>query len=218
MNTRPTNAPMPLSGGRWARAALSLWLVVLAVSGVKAQTENAVPTPPRDSNQELRTHTWSVYAQGGLSWATGVWYSNHDAKKSYKLAPAVGGGVDFTIRPWVRVGADYLWMRYRREQRFSVLDQTTSPAKTYGNYLMNTHNAKLGVQFNLMELWSTRKAQWLNIWVGTGIGGTLARGTEYGMWVGNTITQGTTTTPVTSDISISNDATVTVTGNVLADY
>ena len=100
MNTRPTNAPMPLSGGRWARAALSLWLVVLAVSGVKAQTENAVPTPPRDSNQELRTHTWSVYAQGGLSWATGVWYSNHDAKKSYKLAPAVGGGVDFTIRPW----------------------------------------------------------------------------------------------------------------------
>ena len=100
MNTRPTNAPMPLSGGRWARAALSLWLVVLAVSGVKAQTEYAVPTPPRDSNQELRTHTWSVYAQGGLSWATGVWYSNHDAKKSYKLAPAVGGGVDFTIRPW----------------------------------------------------------------------------------------------------------------------
>lgn len=216
MNTRPTNAPMPPSGGRWARAALSLWLVVLAVSVIKAQTENAVPTPPRDSNQELRTHVWSVYAQGGLSWATGVWYSNHDAKKSYKLAPAVGGGVDFTIRPWVRVGADYLWMRYRREQRFSVLDQTASPAKTYGNYLMNTHNAKLGVQFNFMELWSTRKAQWLNIWVGTGIGGTLARGTEYGMWVGNTITQGTTTTPVTSDISISNDATVTVTGNVLA--
>ena len=95
------------------------------------------------------------------------------------------------------------YFRHRREQRFSVLDQTASPAKTYGNYLMNTHNAKLGVQFNFMELWSTRKAQWLNIWVGTGIGGTLARGTEYGMWVGNTITQGTTTTPVTSDISIS---------------
>ena len=211
------NPLITLCSGRWARIGLSLMLTSLAVVGANAQTTGeGVAQPPRDSNQELRTHTWSVYAQGGLSWATGVWYSNHDAKKSYKLAPAVGGGVDFTIRPWVRVGADYLWMRYRREQRFSVLDQTASPAKTYGNYLMNTHNAKLGVQFNVMELWSTRKAQWLNIWVGTGIGGTLARGTEYGMWVGNTITQGTTTTPVTSDISISNDATVTVTGNVLA--
>ena len=50
-----------------------------------------------------------------------LWYQNLDAKRSYKQSPAVGGGVDFTIRPWVRVGAEYLWSRYRREQRFSVL-------------------------------------------------------------------------------------------------
>lgn len=35
---------------------------------------------------------------------------------------------------------------------------------------MNTHNVKLGVQFNFMELWPMRKAQWFNIWMGTGIG------------------------------------------------
>ena len=58
-------------------------LTSLAVVGANAQTAGeGVAQPPRDSNQELRTHTWSVYAQGGLSWATGVWYSNHDAKKS----------------------------------------------------------------------------------------------------------------------------------------
>ena len=74
--------------------------------------------------------------QGGLSWATGVWYENVNAKKSYGMAPAVGGGVDYTIRPWVRVGAEYMWSRYRREQRLSSLDAAQMPIKAYGNYLM----------------------------------------------------------------------------------
>ena len=79
-----------------------------------------VLTPPRDLNSELRHRTWSVYAQGGLSWATGVWYRNLDAKRSYRQSAAAGGGFDFTIRPWVRVGAEYIWSRYRREQRPST--------------------------------------------------------------------------------------------------
>ena len=41
-----------------------------------------VLTPPRDLNSELRHRTWSFYTQGGLSWATGVWYRNLDAKRS----------------------------------------------------------------------------------------------------------------------------------------
>ena len=173
-----------------------------------------VLTPPRDLNSELRHRTWSVYTQGGLSWATGVWYRNLDAKRSYRQSAAAGGGVDFTIRPWVRVGAEYIWSRYRREQRLSALDAETMPVKAYGNYMMNLHNAKLGVGLNLMEMWPERRAQWLNIWAGTGAGYTFGRGNEYGIHFSSTQTQGGRTTPLTGGASISNDDAVTITGNV----
>ena len=213
MNTRRTKPLIPLFSGRWVKVGLSVLLTTLAFVGAQAQTASkAVADPPRDTNKELRNHTWSIYAQGGLSWANGVWYPNIDAKSSYKQSPAVGGGIDFTIRPWVRIGADYIWSRYRREQRFSVIDNNVMPVKTYGNYMMNTHNIKLGVQFNLMEFWTARKAQWFNIWLGTGLGGTLARGNEYGVWISNT--KNGTSSSIGSDANISNDGTVTITGNV----
>ena len=173
-----------------------------------------VLTPPRDLNSELRHRTWSFYTQGGLSWATGVWYRNLDAKRSYRQSAAAGGGVDLTIRPWVRVGAEYIWSRYRREQRLSALDAETMPVKAYGNYMMNLHNAKLGVGLNLMEMWPERRAQWLNIWAGTGAGYTFGRGNEYGIHFSSTQTQGGRTTPLTGGASISNDDAVTITGNV----
>ena len=173
-----------------------------------------VLTPPRDLNSELRHRTWSFYTQGGLSWATGVWYRNIDAKRSYRQSAAAGGGVDFTIRPWVRVGAEYIWSRYRREQRLSALDTKAMPVKAYGNYMMNLHNAKLGVGLNLMEIWPERRAQWLNIWAGTGAGYTFGRGNEYGIHFSNTLTQGGQTTPLTGGASISNDDAITITGNV----
>ena len=173
-----------------------------------------VLTPPRDLNSELRHLTWSVYTQGGLSWATGVWYRNLDAKRSYRQSAAAGGGFDLTIRPWVRVGAEYIWSRYRREQRLSALDTKAMPVKAYGNYMMNLHNAKLGVGLNLMEMWPERRAQWLNIWAGTGAGYTFGRGNEYGIHFSSTQTQGGRTTPLTGGASISNDDAVTITGNV----
>lgn len=215
MNTIRTKKLITLSGGRWARIGFSVLLTSLFTVGAQAQTVGEGKADLlRNTNKELRTNTWSIYAQGGLSWATGVWYQNLDAKKSYKQSPAVGGGIDFTIRPWIRVGADYIWSRYRREQRFDKLDTDASPAKTYGNYVINTHNVKLGVQFNFMEFWPNRKPQWLNIWMGTGLGGTFARGNEYGIWVGNTVSENGNTKPFFGDINISNDATVTVTGKV----
>ena len=213
MNTIRTKTLITLSGGRWARIGFSVLLTSLFTVGAQAQTvDEGKADPLRNTNKELRTNTWSIYAQGGLSWANGVWYPNIDAKSSYKQSPAVGGGIDFTIRPWVRIGADYIWSRYRREQRFSVIDNNVMPVKTYGNYMMNTHNIKLGVQFNLMEFWTARKAQWFNIWLGTGLGGTLARGNEYGVWISNT--KNGTSSSIGNDANISNDGTVTITGNV----
>lgn len=215
MNSKRTKPLIPPLSGRWARVGLTALLTAFVAVGAQAQTFDEGSTqPPRDHNSELRTRTWSIYAQGGLSWSTDVWYQNLDAKRSYRQSPAVGGGVDFTIRPWVRVGAEYLWSRYRREQRFSTLDTKTMPVKTYGNYLMNYHNAKLGVGFNLMEFWPRRRAQWLNIWAGTGVGYTIGRGNEYGMYFSNTKTQDGQTTPLTDGASISNDDAITITGNV----
>ena len=94
--------------------------------GLHAQDNATTPLPLEGKGKAF----WSIYAEGGLSWATDVWYQNLDAKRSYKQSPAVGGGVDFTIRPWVRVGAEYLWSRYRREQRFSTLDTKTQDGQT----------------------------------------------------------------------------------------
>ena len=186
-----------------------------SLGGAQARTAcDIVLTPPRDLNSELRHRTWSVYTQGGLSWATGVWYRNLDAKRSYRQSAAAGGGFDLTIRPWVRVGAEYIWSRYRREQRPSALDAGSMPVKAYGNYMMNLHNAKLGVGLNLMEIWPERRAQWLNIWAGTGAGYTFGRGNEYGIHFSNTLTQGGQTTPLTGGASISNDDAITITGNV----
>ena len=177
-------------GGAQAQAMTQAQACAAGRGGAQDLTAGGeiVLTPPRDLNSELRHRTWSFYTQGGLSWATGVWYRNLDAKRSYRQSAAAGGGVDFTIRPWVRVGAEYIWSRYRREQRLSALDTKAMPVKAYGNYMMNLHNAKLGVGLNLMEIWPERRAQWLNIWAGTGAGYTFGRGNEYGIHFSNTLT------------------------------
>ena len=203
----------PLSG-RMARVGLSVLLTATITVAAHAQTETDTAMQNRqDYNKELRTRTWSIYAEGGVSWATGVEYSRLNAKRSYNFAPAVGGGIDFNIRPWVRVGVEYLYSRYRREQRFSTISSAVMPAKVYGNYLMNYHNIKLGAGFNLMEFWPKRKAQWFNMYLGTGIGYTMGRGNDYGMWFGTTKTQGGITTPLGSGV-INNTGIVIISGTV----
>jgi len=197
--------------------AVALLAVLTFPVTVKSQTvEGEIPPVLLDLNSELRSNTWSVYAQGGLSWATGVWYESIDAKRSYGLSPAVGGGIDYNIRPWIRVGVEYLWSNFRREQRQSTLDPSVMPMKAYGNYLMNYHNGKLGVGLNFMELWPKRKAQWFNIYLGTGVGYTVGRGNEYGIWFSNTLTRNGETVPITGDINVSNESTLTINGGVTA--
>ena len=200
--------------GRIASVCLVALFAVIFSATASAQTDGNGLPDKSEYNKDVRTGTWSIYAQGGLSWATDVWYENVNAKKSYGMAPAVGGGVDYTIRPWVRVGAEYIWSRYRREQRLSSLDAAQMPIKAYGNYLMNYHNAKLGVGFNFMEFWPRRQAQWLNICVGTGAGYMMAKGNEYGIYFNTTITENGTSKPATGDINIDNNSSVSIQGNV----
>lgn len=216
MNERRTHSLISPVKGKWARVSLALLCSVMVVLGAQAQTtDNDRKQAPEDRNSELRTNTWSIHAQGGLSWATDVWYPNVNAKMSYKLSPVAGGGIDFTIRPWIRVGAEYLWTNYRREQRPTSVDPTAVPIKSYGNYMMHVHSAKLGLGFNLMELWPGRRHQWFNVWIGTGVGYTLAKGREYSMLFSTTKTQGGVTTPLVGGETVSNDSELTITGKVL---
>jgi hypothetical protein len=215
MNGKRTIPLLPPNKGRKAKAGLTILFATAAMVSMQAQNVDlGWLQEPHDLNSELRTHTWSVYAQGGVSWASGVWYRNLDAKRSYQISPAVGVGVDFTIKPWVRVGADYLYSRYRREQRPSQIDPLQMPVKVYGNYLMNVHSAKLSAGFNVMEFWPNRKAQWLNIWAGTGVGYTIGRGNEYAFTFNNTFTKGGETKPLTNVAQIGNSSSVVITGNV----
>ncbi|WP_315352719.1 hypothetical protein [Phocaeicola abscessus] len=144
MNKKRTEPLIPPLSGRWARVGLSVLFSATVAVGTQAQTADRGGTqPPRDQNSELHTRTWSIYAQGGLSWANDVWYQNLDAKRSYQQSPTVGGGIDFTIRPWVRVGAEYLWSRYRREQWLNIwvgtgAGYTFAKGNEYGIYISNT--------------------------------------------------------------------------------
>lgn len=215
MNGKRTKPLLPPKKSRKAKVGLTILFATATMASIQAQNVDlGWLQEPQDLNSELRTHTWSVYTQGGVSWASGVWYRNLDAKKSYQISPAVGVGVDFTIKPWVRVGADYLFSRYRREQRPSTINPAEMPVKVYGNYLMNLHSAKLSAGFNAMEFWPNRKAQWLNIWAGTGVGYTIGRGNEYAFTFNNTFTKGGVTKPLTDAAQIDNSSTVLITGNV----
>ena len=200
--------------GRIASVCLVALFAVIFSATASAQTDGNGLPDKSEYNKDVRTGSWSIYAQGGLSWATGVWYENIDAKKSYNQSPAVGGGIDYTIRPWVRVGVEYLWSRYRGEQQISSLNATSMPVKAYGNYLVNYHNAKLGLGLNFMELWQNRKAQWFNVWLGTGVGYMMAKGNEYTLTFSNTITQDGVSKPVTGDVTIGNGSSATIQGHV----
>ena len=205
----------PRHSVRLLRTGLIALLGATPLLSSQAQTREQLQTEPsKGYNAEVRRGSWSIFAEGGTSWATEVWYPTLNQRRSYELAPAVGGGIDYTIRPWIRVGGEYLWSRYRREQRVSSLDAKTMPIKVYGNYLMNFHNAKLGLGLNFMELWPRRGAQWLNLWLGTGLGYTMASGNEYAFLLNNTLTQGGKTIPLVSGTSVSNESSVVFSGGV----
>ena len=90
MNKRRTKPLIPPLSGRWARVGLCVLFSATVTVGAQAQaTDGGGTQPPRDQNSELRTRTWSIYAQGGLSWASDVWYQNLDAKRSYSRPPWV---------------------------------------------------------------------------------------------------------------------------------
>ena len=149
-------------------------MAVSAMAGLQAQTYN----------DTVRTHTWSVFAQGGLSYWRGM--RGGDFYPSRRpLTPDFGVGVKYNIKPWVRVGlkAEYTMVKstgdavsmgstqkegYMVGDRSTTLNTTVDRVQNRNN--MNVLMADLHADFNVMDIWHDRKAQKFNLWVGTGVG------------------------------------------------
>lgn len=140
-------------------------------------------------NDTVRTHTWSVYIQGGGTLYHGMRGMDEIAKRKH-IMPFGGVGVKYNIKPWVRLGLNLEYDMLRSLDK-GMLSTTTnkdyeikdpSTGKTYpttletkmdrfqNRYTMQYAMADLNVDFNIMEFWHNRKAQQLNLWLGVGVG------------------------------------------------
>ena len=159
---------------------LTLAVAVLATAAtLQAQTYN----------DTVRTHTWSVYIQGGGTLYHGMRGMDDIAKRKH-IMPFGGVGVKYNIKPWVRLGLNLEYDMLRSLDK-GMLSTTTnrgyeikdpSTGKTYpttletkmdrfqNRYTMQYAMADLNVDFNIMEFWHNRKAQQLNLWLGVGVG------------------------------------------------
>lgn len=146
-----------------------------------------------------RTKTWSIYGQGGVSIATGLDFKNENESSLTSIAPEVGAGVNFNLRPWIRFGLNYEFSKYQREQRFDAFQPvaptfvpsqgiselvTSEGGIVYRDMWTMYHNVDFTVEFNIMELWKNRKSGRFNLYAGTGFGSMFARGNVYTLGMG----------------------------------
>lgn len=143
-----------------------------------------------------RTATWSLYAEGGATMAHGLGMSSVDAAPGMNIFPEIGAGVSFNIRPWIRLGVNYDFSKYAREQRFSEFQPLEIPAgegtlsEQYGGLVYSKmwthyHAADLTLEFNIMELWRNRQDRRLNLYAGAGFGWLFASGNTYDISMGH---------------------------------
>lgn len=169
-----------------------LTIIMLALSsglfaGVVAQERG---------NSAYRTSTWSLYAEGGATMAHGLGMSSVDAAPGMNIFPEIGAGVSFNIRTWIRLGVNYDFSKYAREQRFSEFQPLEIPAgegtlsEQYGGLVYSKmwthyHAADLTLEFNIMELWRNRQDRRLNLYAGAGFGWLFASGNTYDISMGH---------------------------------
>lgn len=142
------------------------------------------------------TSTWSLYAEGGATMVHGLGMSSVDAAPGMNIFPEIGAGVSFNIRPWIRLGLNYDFSKYAREQRFSEFQPLEIPAgegtlsEQYGGLVYSKmwthyHAADATIEFNLMELWRNRKDKRFNLYAGAGFGWLFAKGNTYDISMGH---------------------------------
>ena len=143
-----------------------------------------------------RTSTWSLYAEGGATMVHGLGMSSVDAAPGMNIFPEIGAGVSFNIRPWIRLGLNYDFSKYAREQRFSEFQPIEIPAGTgtlserygglvYSKMWTHYHAADMTLELNIMELWKNRRDRRFNLYAGAGFGWLFAKGNTYDITMGH---------------------------------
>ena len=174
-------------------------LLIILCAGLAAAAVLIADASAQDY-KSLRTNTWSIYRQGGVSWADGLDFQNVNESSGTSIAPEVGGGVNYNIRPWIRLGLNYEFSKYKREQRFdsfqpvapqfdgtslgiTELEKNTGGI-VYRNLRSMYHNVDFTVEFNIMQLWKNRKSGRFNLYLGSGFGMMFASGNNYSIGMG----------------------------------
>lgn len=176
-------------------------LLFCAAALVVMATGAAAQDTGQDGYRAFRTNTWSLYAEGGASGVTGLDFRNVSSSMGTNVAPLAGFGIDYNIRPWIRIGLNYEFTKYRREQRFSEFQSVTpsysNPSEGFTELVSSTggiaynrmwtqhHDIDLSLEFNLADIWTRRKAQWFNLYVGVGAGMLFANGNTYTIAMGS---------------------------------
>lgn len=132
----------------------------------------------------VRVRTWSVYARGGLSWASGQPHSLYDRAYGYPDAEAALGG-SLTLRPWVRLSLAATYSRVRQTAKFIKTEENDDPAFSVGNRPAVLHRRSDRLQcrditdlaggeamaeFNIFETFRQARDQRVNVWIGVGVG------------------------------------------------
>ena len=154
------------------------------ILGVTAAFLATVTLQAQTYNDSVRTRTWSVYVQGGFSNYHGVRSDLFDNSKR-TISPDINLGVKYNIKPWMRVGVNAGFTMLKSTGK-GVLTFTTTeddflvgdkPAKLEkrSDRLQNTNSTNLlgldaNVDFNILQIWPERKAQWVNLYAGVGLG------------------------------------------------
>ena len=134
----------------------------------------------------LRTNTWSIRAGGGAAMLWGGDLMKNTAPSPWSLvSPYAEVGVNFNIRPWVRLGLGYTFSKFHREQRFDAVQPDNT---AFRELQMLTHSADLMAEFNLLEMFGKRNQRW-NLYLGTGFGYRFGIGRDYTVGIGGTFVQ-----------------------------
>ncbi len=149
-------------------------------------------------SKALRTHTWSIYAQSGLSTALGIEYQDVRPQWITELSPELGAGINYHLRPWLRLGLNYELSNFSRQQQYNEFQPIAAPKDLEGMIILNSygglaysdltyyfHNAHFSLEFNLMELWKERRSRRFNLYLGSGLGMMFAQGRTYSVEMGS---------------------------------
>ena len=159
----------------YKRYILGSAMAMFAMTNLHAQTYN----------DTVRTNTWSVFAQGGVSYFWKMRGGTFDNAKK-RVSPDAAVGVKYNIRPWVRVGLKFEYTQIKAVNEGSLLIseqkdiattlngkpavQRTTIERIQNMNLMHVGMADLNVDFNIMDIWHNRRSQKFNLWIGTGAG------------------------------------------------